>query len=167
MILEVDYPKCKHIYDFIQIPYRLLLNLIPWMSVAASISLETLRRTLELFLLWWFFNFISSSLLDAVDSGMTICLLFDIATCTVFPRGGASCRLSSRRSNLSSIAWELCCRTMLHMLLSNSFVCCIPRLSHNSWKLHMGSGCEADIGIEGLIKGIWVDPSIWEAWRRS
>lgn len=102
-----------------------------------------------------------------IGSGITAWLLFDITSCTVFPRGGALCRFSLRRSNLSSIAYEFCFRTMLYMLFSSLFAPCIPRLARNSWKLDNALGCQAWGGNKGIIRGIGIYPTIWGAWKRS
>lgn len=73
---------------------------------------------------------------------------------------GASCRISSRKSNLSSIAFELCCQTMLSMLFNNSLMPCIQRLAFNNWKVGNVLGREASGGTRGQSRGIGVDHMI-------
>lgn len=78
----------------------------------------------------------------------------------MFPRGDALCRTSLRRTNLFSIACELCCRMMLYKLFNNSLVPCSPRLAHNNWKQCKVSGCKFGDIIEGPIGGIEIYPLI-------
>lgn len=117
-------------------------------------------------LFWWFCDFRASSLLEVVDLGATIWLLFDVAYCIVFPCGGALCKLPSKRSNLSYIACKFCCWTMLYILFNNSCLPCILRLALNIWKQDNSSSFEVEGGIICLIWGIRVDPAIWRGWSR-
>lgn len=53
------------------------------------------------------------------------------------------------------------------MLLHNSLVSCILRLSRNSWKPGKVSSYEVDDNIECSIVGIRTNPTIWEFYSRS
>lgn len=115
--------------------------------------------------LWWFLDWGVSYLFIAVDSGPVVRALPNMTSWTVLPRQGTLWRLSSMRSNLSSIACEFCCRTMLYMLFNSSLAPCRPRLTWSIEKPSMVSGCETEGGVGWPVKGAWINPTILGTWR--
>lgn len=84
----------------------------------------------------------------------------------MFPLRGSFCRLPSRRSNLTSIAYEFCCRMMLYMF-KKSLAPCVLRLACNNLKPSNASGRVSSADIKGLSWGTGVDSAIYEVYSRS
>lgn len=147
--------------------WRFLLCMIPGRSMIVTVFLGALRRIMGIFALLMTFYFKALSLLDAFYSRMITWPLFDIASCTIFPRRGVLHRHSSRRINLSSIFCEFCCQMMFYTVFNNLLVPGIPMLDPNNWKSSKASSCEFGDNIGGLIGGTRTNLEIYWAWSRS